>query len=476
MRFLLMILLLGLPVLAQPELMPDEIPEQFAGGVQLALAGREWLQPQEPVVPRYRFETGQKLAWVMRSETEHSRGRDLEARTITLWVLDETPEGWGVVIHTRGEETSVDTAGIMSEPRLRETVEYCDLAPDGRYEKNPSQYYRSSAAFLPLLPRDSAEAASGWEDTDPTGWDSRWFRVPGFDPLDEFLLAIEQDRRGLQSTVYETEYRAVALFDTQLGLPVYEEIKAATGYGRKSTQRAVYELERDDRLDAFELDSFAREADRWFDAWTEWDRLTDSANADRVRRDSLHREADSVLGRALAGLTFPELRVPAETELARYRRYLERMALPEDEPERPGLEGQSAPEWELADLKGRTYRLADLRGTVVVLDFWYRGCPWCIRAMPQLKELRRFYGDKSVAIFGINVDEDTADARFTADKLGLNYPTLLAEGTAEAYGVSGYPTLFVIDREGKVAEVHRGFSEDLGERLRATIDRLLAEK
>ena len=93
--------------------------------------------------------------------------------------------------------------------------------------------------------------------------------------------------------------------------------------------------------------------------------------------------------------------------------------------------------------------------------------------MPQLKKLREHFGDKSVAIFGINVDDDTADARFTAEKLGLNYPTLLAQGTADAYQVTGYPTLFVIDREGRVAEVHRGYSVDLGERLRERIDELL---
>ncbi len=46
--------------------------------------------------------------------------------------------------------------------------------------------------------------------------------------------------------------------------------------------------------------------------------------------------------------------------------------------------GHAAREWELKDLEGRPHALKDYRGKIVVLDFWYRNCIWCVRAMPQV--------------------------------------------------------------------------------------------
>jgi hypothetical protein len=50
--------------------------------------------------------------------------------------------------------------------------------------------------------------------------------------------------------------------------------------------------------------------------------------------------------------------------------------------------GHPAPAWEIKDLDGRTHTLEQYRGKVLVLDFWYRGCGWCMRAMPQVKRSR----------------------------------------------------------------------------------------
>src|SRR5207244_6277776 len=97
--------------------------------------------------------------------------------------------------------------------------------------------------------------------------------------------------------------------------------------------------------------------------------------------------------------------------------------------------GQPAAEFETTDIDGKKVKLADLRGQVVVLDFWYRGCGWCIKAMPQMNQLAGDFAGKPVAILGMNTDRDEADAKFVIEKMALKYPTLKAEGQPEKFGV-----------------------------------------
>ena len=123
--------------------------------------------------------------------------------------------------------------------------------------------------------------------------------------------------------------------------------------------------------------------------------------------------------------------------------------------------GKPAADWELKGLDGKTHSLADYRGKVVVLDFWYRGCGWCIKAMPQLNALAEQFQGRPVAVLGMNTDRKEADAKFVVDAMGLKYETLRAEGIPEKYGVQGFPTLILIDPEGKVRDVHVGYSPTL---------------
>ena len=109
-----------------------------------------------------------------------------------------------------------------------------------------------------------------------------------------------------------------------------------------------------------------------------------------------------------------------------------------------------AADWDLEGLDGKKHSLPDYRGKVVVLDFWYRGCGWCIKAMPQLNALADRFPSRPVAVLGMNTDQNEADAKLV-DAIGLKYATLRADGIPEKYGVQGFPTLILIDREGKVA-------------------------
>lgn len=116
--------------------------------------------------------------------------------------------------------------------------------------------------------------------------------------------------------------------------------------------------------------------------------------------------------------------------------------------------GRPAPDFTLPRLDGPAVRLGDLRGRVVVLNFWTTWCPPCRDETPALQAFYERYGDR-VAYYGINVAEpvDTV-RRFVAD-FGVTYPILLdrAKEVNRLYGVTAYPETWWIDRDG-VARVH----------------------
>jgi len=137
---------------------------------------------------------------------------------------------------------------------------------------------------------------------------------------------------------------------------------------------------------------------------------------------------------------------------------------------------KAAADWNTEDIDGKKHSLAGHRGKVIVLDFWYRGCGWCIKAMPQIKEVVEHYQGKPVVVLGMNTDREEKDARFVVDKLKLNYSTLKAKGLPQKYSVQGFPTVIIIDQNGVVRGRHVGYSPTLREELIKKIDGLLASE
>ena len=145
----------------------------------------------------------------------------------------------------------------------------------------------------------------------------------------------------------------------------------------------------------------------------------------------------------------------------------------------PLAEGTLAPDWSLPTLNGDTIRLADLKGKVVLLDFFYKSCAPCCAAMPVLQSLYDKYKDKGFVMLGIDPIDDPIEDEM-ADflvKRGINYTILFSERElAETYHVSGYPTLYFLDREGKIAKMHVGFGKGMEEELEADLVKLLENK
>lgn len=115
--------------------------------------------------------------------------------------------------------------------------------------------------------------------------------------------------------------------------------------------------------------------------------------------------------------------------------------------------GERAPGLRLERLDdGSSVSLADLRGQVVLLEFWRTWCAPCLAAVPHLNELHALYGGEGLAVLGVT-NEDESKVRLTAERVGMAYPVVLTPGDAadDAYGIQGFPTTVIVDREGVLA-------------------------
>ena len=124
------------------------------------------------------------------------------------------------------------------------------------------------------------------------------------------------------------------------------------------------------------------------------------------------------------------------------------------------LLNQPAPDFELKTLEGEKVRLADLRGHPVLLSFWASWCGPCRRELPGLEKIYEEYKDRGLVILGIN-DEGKGPARKYSEKEGLGFQTL-DDSSSKAhrlYKVHAIPTVFVIDKNGKIAVFMKGSRE-----------------
>uniref|UniRef100_Q01VI5 Redoxin domain protein n=1 Tax=Solibacter usitatus (strain Ellin6076) TaxID=234267 RepID=Q01VI5_SOLUE len=120
-----------------------------------------------------------------------------------------------------------------------------------------------------------------------------------------------------------------------------------------------------------------------------------------------------------------------------------------------------APEFALKDSNGKTVRLEDYRGKVVLLDFFATWCGPCKIEIPWFMEMERKNKDRGFAVLGVSMDDEGWDIvkPFLAE-LGVNYRVVIGnDSTAQLYGgVDALPTTFLIDRNGKIASVHIGLA------------------
>ncbi len=120
---------------------------------------------------------------------------------------------------------------------------------------------------------------------------------------------------------------------------------------------------------------------------------------------------------------------------------------------------ENAPDFTLKTLEGSNLRLEEHRGEVLLINFWASWCGPCRQEMPILDRLHERYEDTGFAVWGVNVEGEEAPAQKLVDKTKVTFPVLIDEGQAvsELYDLEAMPSTVVVDRDGVVRYIHRGY-------------------
>jgi thiol-disulfide isomerase/thioredoxin len=423
-------------------------------------------------VPRYRLAPGTKIWCTGISDTKDSRGTSHGTRLREHWILSDSGGVFKVLMRVTDQSYKIDTAGKRTADTTETGWELFEMKPNGELLRDQSTTNIDVAGFFPLLPDDSASAVNGWTQVDtsnplPSTYNFRLDNKSGFDSL---WLIDRSESTPLDNVYGIPTRRQRSVIDTRRGLPLRRESGSSDSTSHSESHGSIT-LDSVTKFDAANLQPQLRDMISYFDVqkateaeFAKSDPDDTSGTVFRRVRDILQEAAARMHDSTATGLVngaIKQLEQGQEYSLSETRNRLQWL-------------GKPAPGWELTDLAGKKHALKDYRGKVLVLDWWYKGCPWCMLAMPELTEVAHQYADRPVVILGMNVDRDVSDARSAIEKMKPGYPSLLAgRDLAGKYRVTGYPTLFIVDKKGKIADVHFGYSNRLAAGLSKKLDALL---
>lgn len=141
----------------------------------------------------------------------------------------------------------------------------------------------------------------------------------------------------------------------------------------------------------------------------------------------------------------------------------------------PWKEGDKLPPLAGKDVEGEFPAMAE---KVVLIDFWASWCGPCKASFPALDRLQKEFGSKGLVVVGVNVDKDAGSMRQFLKEHPVAFTTVWdkQQKLVAAASIEGMPTSFIVDREGRIQHVHRGFEGSKTERkLRDQIAALLPE-
>lgn len=436
-------------------------------------------------LPRYKLKVGQELVYRTTDppkESDDGAGGKISRQSLFEWivdVVDGNPEsGWWLVF--RQKLTVIYIRAGKEQKQELEMDGHFRLSADGRFAENSTIGAMSNPTSLfPSVPADTSALRDGWNASLALDETHRKFYISPDAAAGEDEFRFVEEPRAALDVIYEQTNTRRYVFDRQSGLVRKVQTTYKQGWPADRPEESVQtiELAETRELDTSDVAALADQARTYFAAVEEYNTLMARARHDFKRTAMTLIEAEKAFQSGTEKLTFPWLKALAEGRLKQHEREAQYM-IP-DSVTFAKLIDQPSQEWKTTDLDGQPHALVDYRGKVVVLDFWYRGCGWCIRAMPQMKQLTDDFKGQNVAILGINSDRDLDDARYVIDKLGLNYPTLKnLEGPGQIntmYKIHGWPTLVMIDKKGVVRHIHFGYSPSLRSDIGEMIRNLLAE-
>jgi thiol-disulfide isomerase/thioredoxin len=454
----------------------------------------------EPGLPRYQFQVGQEFVYSYRDdevdENQSRRGGPVQkshsqgTSQWRIWVLGKNADGSVRLLIDRAvREVALDKHVEISWRMLADF----DMFPQGRIVARRAAVDNGAAndpnyptPLFVTLPADKTALVGEW--LSPTNVGSApphgGAEAPG---SRKFRCSIDSHSKGsggalqircrqqLRRDGFRLTKTRVCAFDVAAGRLVGFEEESTADYGNgRDHNLASVKLVSVSEKPAQWLAELKREANGFFELQAQYD-----AQADRCSECQSIKECTDQVSMVRNSLTTARQSAKLEPIREQYAALLKRfdgdarrcLRYAKDRQE---LYATAPDDWELSGFDGRSHHLRDYRGRVVVLDFWYKGCGWCIKAMPQINQLAEAYKSKGVAVLGMNIDEEDEDALSMIRRERPAYSNLKARPAEKLYRASdfGCPFFIVLDQTGRVRHVETGYWPDLAKRLGKVIDRL----
>ncbi|HKD37606.1 MAG TPA: TlpA disulfide reductase family protein [Pirellulales bacterium] len=418
---------------------------------------------------------GQQLEYAQTSEsTINGVLRFGDATNWTVWVVRVNSNGsWRIIVRRRDTNWWIDDDGKKKEQPAVASLGAFELFPNGRLISHQSladDLVLDVKTLFPRLPQTTDEMRSKWRD-EPSEVGQGYDLAADAPPAAGTSWQFKAVRTGLMDTGWAQTYKYQFSFDLARGLVQRVSIAGDREFAARVSEKATLKLDAaHDADDRKSLDLLSDEMDIYLAACKEYEDISDRPPVGKDA-EKLLNDAEKVLKDARAKSTLPMVQSLIDDKLkfhaATYKSSLE------DSKKIADMIGKPAQAWEAKDLDGKTHSLSDYRGKVVILDFCHRGCGWCLVSMPHLKKVVDDFNGKQLAVLGISNDREPEDAKFVADKMGLNYPLLLNDDLWKQYNVTGFPMLFVIDQSGIIRDAEVGFTPKLRHNVTRVVRDLL---
>ena len=136
-----------------------------------------------------------------------------------------------------------------------------------------------------------------------------------------------------------------------------------------------------------------------------------------------------------------------------------------------------APNFTLKSLSGKNLKLSEMTGNVVLINFWASWCGPCRQEMPLLNDLHNKYESLGFTVIGVNVEEQSDAARGFISDYPVDFPILLDNNNqvSKLYNVVAMPTTVVVDRDGNLRFLHKGYKPGDEQEYRKMVKTLIRE-
>ena len=136
-----------------------------------------------------------------------------------------------------------------------------------------------------------------------------------------------------------------------------------------------------------------------------------------------------------------------------------------------------APNFTLKSMTGKNMKLSEMTGNVVLINFWASWCGPCREEMPLLNALHQKYGPLGFTVLGVNVEEQTDKARGFLKDFPVDFPVLLdkTNKVSKMYNVIAMPTTVVVDRDGNMRFIHKGYKSGDEKKYQKMVKKLVRE-